>query len=302
MYLQAMDKRAYLKKAQSIMLRVMSVIDSRIGDIYNNESLMLLNEDKKASYSLRLAMKRGYDEDELLEVYNDKEEGLVPLETELEQLYTEIDYEYKSQKRFQILDSFIKRDAFLDEKAINAIATLFMNLENESKTAIVDSATSGIERIAYIYKGALKAVECSFFPNMALYARLDLYIRLLNLDDRFTGLNYEEAMFIRRQEHNDALSDEGHERLTAFLAECLLDASIRAADDLVSLKNNGQYATLFLSSKMEKGKTYDIEDLASLFGISSDMLKSLILIPALSSDAVSIGENERGDETITLLL
>ena len=182
----------------------------------------------------------------------------------------------------------------------NEVLSLFKTVSKEASLLFKNSPAGVYERIAYKYKRIMNT--SSLYPLLPILARLDLYSSLIGIDARFAGINVEEAMLIRREEHQAALEEDGHERMTLFLTECVLDGITRAADQLFEMKHQSEYAILFLSMKMEKGRAYTFDELSLLFSLDKEMIKNLFVIPALSSDRISIGNGEHGEDTITLIL
>ena len=67
------------------------------------------------------------------------------------------------------------------------------------------------------------------------------------------------------------------------------------------MTRSAEYAVLFLSMKMEKGRAYSFDELSMLFSLDKEMVKNLFVIPSLSSDRISIGTGKDGEDTITLI-
>ena len=295
-----MENNDYLSRAQNRIIRIATVLDHRIGDIYNNESLIMTNGNAKANNSIRLYQTRNYDSGISSIMFQDSDGGFYPLELRLTQAYGELDYAFLDSKGSNAIRSFLKSDANADAVRKNEVLSLFKTVSKEASFLFKNSPAGVYERIAYKYKRIMNT--SSLYPLLPILARLDLYSSLIGIDARFAGINVEEAMLIRREEHQAALEEDGHERMTLFLTECVLDGITRAADQLFEMKHQSEYAILFLSMKMEKGRAYTFDELSLLFSLDKEMIKNLFVIPALSSDRISIGNGEHGEDTITLIL
>ena len=294
-----MENNEYLSWAQNTIIRIGTVLDHRIGDIYNNESLIMTNESPKANCSVRLFQAKGYDTGLSSIMFHDHEGGFYPLELRLSEVYSEIDYAYLDSKGVNAIRSFLKSDADASEDISAEVLSLFKNITKEASRMFSSSPTGTFERIAWKYKRVMESGIS--YPYLPVLARLDLYNSLLSIDSRFAGSNIEEAMLIRREEHEEAIAEEAHERLTLFLSECLLDAITRAADQIAEMRHISEYAVLFLSMKMERGREYTFDELSLLFSLDKELMKNLFVIPALSSDRISIGSTASGEDTITLI-
>lgn len=295
-----MENNDYLSRAQNRIIRIATVLDHRIGDIYNNESLIMTNGNAKANNSIRLYQTRNYDSGISSIMFQDSDGGFYPLELRLTQAYGELDYAFLDSKGSNAIRSFLKSDANADAVRKNEVLSLFKTVSKEASLLFKNSPAGVYERIAYKYKRIMNT--SSLYPLLPILARLDLYSSLIGIDARFAGINVEEAMLIRREEHQAALEEDGHERMTLFLTECVLDGITRAADQLFEMKHQSEYAILFLSMKMEKGRAYTFDELSLLFSLDKEMIKNLFVIPALSSDRISIGNGAHGEDTITLIL
>ena len=295
-----MENNDYLSRAQNRIIRIATVLDHRIGDIYNNESLIMTNGNAKANNSIRLYQTRNYDSGISSIMFQDSDGGFYPLELRLTQAYGELDYAFLDSKGSNAIRSFLKSDANADAVRKNEVLSLFKTVSKEASLLFKNSPAGVYERIAYKYKRIMNT--SSLYPLLPILARLDLYSSLIGIDARFAGINVEEAMLIRREEHQAALEEDGHERMTLFLTECVLDGITRAADQLFEMKHQSEYAILFLSMKMEKGRAYTFDELSLLFSLDKEMIKNLFVIPAPSSDRISIGNGEHGEDTITLIL
>lgn len=293
-----MEAKDYLSRAQSALIRIETVLDHRIGEIYNNESLIMTNESLKANASVRLYQTRGYDSGLSSIMFQDSDGGFYPLEIKLIEIYGLIDYSMVESKRSDPLKDFLKSDANASAEIKAKVLSLFKDAETESLRRF-SGISSSLERIAYKYHMLMRSD--SGYPLLPILARLDLYSSLIKAEPRFAGANIEEAMLIRREEHEEAIAEEGHERLTFFLSECLLDAITRAADQIAEMRHISEYAVLFLSMKMERGKEYTFDELSLLFSLDKELMKNLFVIPALSSDRISIGSTASGEDTITLI-
>ncbi len=289
----------YLKSAQNTLIRVATVLDGRIGEIYNNESLVVSNQEIKCSSSIRLALDSGYDRGSSFLMFQDKDGGFFPFELELVESLAGIEFAYSQKERYRAIREIINKDGSIHDDEKNALNALFEEARRAASTKFRSSPTRDYERLAYEYQIIMKSNMG--YQYLGILARLNLYIGLLGLDERFCGINFEEAMLIRREEYIASLQEDGHERLTRFIAECVLDGATRAADLIESLSEKGEYAALFLSMRMEKGKEYTIDEVAILFGMDPDMMKALILVPALSSDKISVGTSKDGKETLSLI-
>ena len=295
-----MENNDYLSRAQNRIIRIATVLGHRIGDIYNNESLIMTNGNAKANNSIRLYQTRNYDSGISSIMFQDSDGGFYPLELRLTQAYGELDYAFLDSKGSNAIRSFLKSDANADAVRKNEVLSLFKTVSKEASLLFKNSPAGVYERIAYKYKRIMNT--SSLYPLLPILARLDLYSSLIGIDARFAGINVEEAMLIRREEHQAALEEDGHERMTLFLTECVLDGITRAADQLFEMKHQSEYAILFLSMKMEKGRAYTFDELSLLFSLDKEMIKNLFVIPALSSDRISIGNGEHCEDTITLIL
>ena len=293
-----MENNDYLSRALNRIIRIDTVLDHRIGEIYNNESLIMTNESIKANCSVRLYQTRNYDSGISSLMFQDSDGAFYPLELRLTETYNEMDYEMMDSRASNAIRNFLKSDANAPALVKNEVVSIVRNATKESNVLFRNSTTGGYERLAYKYKRIMNA--SSSYSLLPIIARLDLYSSLVSLDSRFAGINIEEAMLIRREEHEAALEEENHERMTLFLTECVLDGITRAADQLFEMKHLSEYAVIFLSMKMEKGRAYTFEELALLFSLDKDMIKNLFVIPALSSDRISIGSGSDGD-TVTLI-
>lgn len=293
-----MENNDYLSRALNRIIRIDTVLDHRIGEIYNNESLIMTNESIKANCSVRLYQTRNYDSGISSLMFQDSDGAFYPLELRLTETYSEMDYEMMDSRASNAIRNFLKSDANAPALLKNEVVSIVRNATKESNVLFRNSTTGGYERLAYKYKRIMNAH--STYSLLPIIARLDLYSSLVSLDSRFAGINIEEAMLIRREEHEAALEEENHERMTLFLTECVLDGITRAADQLFEMKHLSEYAVIFLSMKMERGKAYTFEELALLFSLDKDMIKNLFVIPALSSDRISIGSGSDGD-TVTLI-
>ena len=293
-----MEAKDYLSRAQSALIRIETVLDHRIGEIYNNESLIMTNESLKANASVRLYQTRGYDSGLSSIMFQDSDGGFYPLEIKLIEIYGLIDYSMVESKRSDPLKEFLKSDANASAEIKAKVLSLFKDAETESLRRF-SGISSSLERIAYKYHMLMRSD--SGYPLLPILARLDLYSSLIKAEPRFAGANIEEAMLIRREEHEEAIAEEAHERLTLFLSECLLDAITRAADQIAEMCHISEYAVLFLSMKMERGREYTFDELSLLFSLDKELMKNLFVIPALSSDRISIGSTASGEDTITLI-
>lgn len=293
-----MEAKDYLSRAQSALIRIETVLDHRIGEIYNNESLIMTNESLKANASVRLYQTRGYDSGLSSIMFQDSDGGFYPLEIKLIEIYGLIDYSMVESKRSDPLKEFLKSDANASAEIKAKVLSLFKDAETESLRRF-SGISSSLERIAYKYHMLMRSD--SGYPLLPILARLDLYSSLIKAEPRFAGANIEEAMLIRREEHEEAIAEEAHERLTLFLSECLLDAITRAADQIAEMRHISEYAVLFLSMKMERGREYTFDELSLLFSLDKELMKNLFVIPALSSDRISIGSTASGEDTITLI-
>lgn len=293
-----MEAKDYLSRAQSALIRIETVLDHRIGEIYNNESLIMTNESLKANASVRLYQTRGYDSGLSSIMFQDSDGGFYPLEIKLIEIYGLIDYSMVESKRSDPLKEFLKSDANASAEIKAKVLSLFKDAETESLRRF-SGLSSSLERIAYKYHMLMRSD--SGYPLLPILARLDLYSSLIKAEPRFAGANIEEAMLIRREEHEEAIAEEAHERLTLFLSECLLDAITRAADQIAEMRHISEYAVLFLSMKMERGREYTFDELSLLFSLDKELMKNLFVIPALSSDRISIGSTASGEDTITLI-
>lgn len=293
-----MENNDYLSRALNRIIRIDTVLDHRIGEIYNNESLIMTNESIKANCSVRLYQTRNYDSGISSLMFQDSDGAFYPLELRLTETYNEMDYEMMDSRASNAIRNFLKSDANAPALVKNEVVSIVRNATKESNVLFRNSTTGGYERLAYKYKRIMNAH--STYSLLPIIARLDLYSSLVSLDSRFAGINIEEAMLIRREEHEAALEEENHERMTLFLTECVLDGITRASDQLFEMKHLSEYAVIFLSMKMEKGRAYTFEELALLFSLDKDMIKNLFVIPALSSDRISIGSGSDGD-TVTLI-
>lgn len=293
-----MEAKDYLSRAQSALIRIETVLDHRIGEIYNNESLIMTNESLKANASVRLYQTRGYDSGLSSIMFQDSDGGFYPLEIKLIEIYGLIDYSMVESKRSDPLKEFLKSDANVSAEIKTKVLSLFKDAETESLHRF-SGLSSSLERIAYKYHMLMR--RDSGYPLLPILARLDLYSSLIKAEPRFAGANIEEAMLIRREEHDESIAEESHERLTLFISECLLDAITRAADQIAEMRHISEYAVLFLSMKMERGKEYTFDELSLLFSLDKELMKNLFVIPALSSDRISIGSTASGEDTITLI-
>lgn len=293
-----MEAKDYLSRAQSALIRIETVLDHRIGEIYNNESLIMTNESLKANASVRLYQTRGYDSGLSSIMFQDSDGGFYPLEIKLIEIYGLIDYSMVESKRSDPLKEFLKSDANASAEIKAKVLSLFKDAETESLRRF-SGLSSSLERIAYKYHMLMRSD--SGYPLLPILARLDLYSSLIKAEPRFAGANIEEAMLIRREEHEEAIAEEAHERLALFLSECLLDAITRAADQIAEMRHISEYAVLFLSMKMERGREYTFDELSLLFSLDKELMKNLFVIPALSSDRISIGSTASGEDTITLI-
>ena len=294
-----MENSDYLSQAQERIIRIATVLDHRIGEIYNNESLVMTNESAKANNSIRLYQTRNYDSGVSAIMFQDTDGSFYPLELRLTEIYSELDYAFMDGKSANAIRSFLKSDANADAVRKNEVISLFRSISKEAESLFKTSPCGLYERLAYKYKKVMTST--SSYPLLPLLARLDLYGSLVSIDERFAGINIEEAMLIRREEHQAALDEKGHERMTLFLTECTLDGITRAADQLYEMKRSAEYAVLFLSMKMEKGRAYSFDELSMLFSLDKEMVKNLFVIPSLSSDRISIGTGKDGEDTITLI-
>lgn len=293
-----MEAKDYLSRAQSALIRIETVLDHRIGEIYNNESLIMTNESLKANASVRLYQTRGYDSGLSSIMFQDSDGGFYPLEIKLIEIYGLIDYSMVESKRTDPIKEFLKSDANASSEIKTKVLSLFKDAETESLRRF-SGISSSLERIAYKYHLLMRSD--SGYPLLPILARLDLYSSLIKAEPRFAGANIEEAMLIRREEHDESIGEESHERLTLFLSECLLDAITRAADQIAEMRHLSEYAVLFLSMKMERGKEYTFDELSLLFSLDKELMKNLFVIPSLSSDRISIGSTASGEDTITLI-
>ena len=225
-----MENNDYLSRAQNRIIRIATVLDHRIGDIYNNESLIMTNGNAKANNSIRLYQTRNYDSGISSIMFQDSDGGFYPLELRLTQAYGELDYAFLDSKGSNAIRSFLKSDANADAVRKNEVLSLFKTVSKEASLLFKNSPAGVYERIAYKYKRIMNT--SSLYPLLPILARLDLYSSLIGIDARFAGINVEEAMLIRREEHQAALEEDGHERMTLFLTECVLDGITRAADQL----------------------------------------------------------------------
>ena len=231
-------------------------------------------------------------------MFQDSDGGFYPLEIKLIEIYGLIDYSMVESKRSDPLKEFLKSDANASAEIKAKVLSLFKDAETESLRRF-SGLSSSLERIAYKYHMLMRSD--SGYPLLPILARLDLYSSLIKAEPRFAGSNIEEAMLIRREEHEEAIAEEAHERLTLFLSECLLDAITRAADQIAEMRHISEYAVLFLSMKMERGREYTFDELSLLFSLDKELMKNLFVIPALSSDRISIGSTASGEDTITLI-
>ena len=92
-----MENNDYLSRAQNRIIRIATVLDHRIGDIYNNESLIMTNGNAKANNSIRLYQTRNYDSGISSIMFQDSDGGFYPLELRLTQAYGELDYAFPPQ-------------------------------------------------------------------------------------------------------------------------------------------------------------------------------------------------------------
>ena len=210
-----MENNDYLSRAQNRIIRIATVLDHRIGDIYNNESLIMTNGNAKANNSIRLYQTRNYDSGISSIMFQDSDGGFYPLELRLTQAYGELDYAFLDSKGSNAIRSFLKSDANADAVRKNEVLSLFKTVSKEASLLFKNSPAGVYERIAYKYKRIMNT--SSLYPLLPILARLDLYSLLIGIDARFAGINVEEAMLIRREEPQAALEEDGHERMTLFL-------------------------------------------------------------------------------------
>ncbi len=285
----------YLSATQNTLIRIDTVLSHRIGQIYNNESLIMTNGIVKANASVRLSLARDYDIGVTSLMYHSSNGSYYPLEIRLAEAYGDIDYRYE---KGSAVKSFIKDDKDLDASASEAIWEKVKEIRKKSYK-LPKSPIGVFERLAFKYREIMNlGID---YANKEVVARLELYESLVRLDDRYSGVNVEEAMLIRKEEHDTSLMENSNEKLTYFIAQCVFDGITRAADQIFELRQLGEYAVLFLSLKMERGREYTFDELSALFSLDKELMKALFIIPALSSDRVSIGNAGDGDETLTLI-
>ena len=127
-----MEAKDYLSRAQSALIRIETVLDHRIGEIYNNESLIMTNESLKANASVRLYQTRGYDSGLSSIMFQDSDGGFYPLEIKLIEIYGLIDYSMVESKRSDPLKEFLKSDANASAEIKAKVLSLFKDAETES--------------------------------------------------------------------------------------------------------------------------------------------------------------------------
>ena len=147
-----MENNDYLSRAQNRIIRIATVLDHRIGDIYNNESLIMTNGNAKANNSIRLYQTRNYDSGISSIMFQDSDGGFYPLELRLTQAYGELDYAFLDSKGSNAIRSFLKSDANADAVRKNEVLSLFKTVSKEASLLFKNSPAGVYERIAYKYK------------------------------------------------------------------------------------------------------------------------------------------------------
>ncbi len=295
-----MSTNEFERRTENLLLRVQSLLEAKVGTYFNNEALMMVNSSRKANCSIRLYQKRGYDSGVASIMHEDSTGSFAPLEFSLTVRYRMLDFDVFNGSRPTFFKDFLNEDCPLDKERIKAMSRSYSELNRKSKTLYRTSPVKEYLRLAYRYLEIMRNPDFDFcFKDML--ARLDLYHGLIRIDGRFAGLNLEQSMLIRREDHNRLVTDGSVLEMACFIVSSLLDALYHGCDQLDHFRLQSEYAAAYLATRMEKGVPYTIEELGRLFSMTTEMVRMLFILPALGSDSVVVDSSDGNEDRFTLI-
>lgn len=295
-----MSTNEFERKSENLLMRVQSLLEAKVGTYFNNEALMMINSSRKANCSIRLFQKRGYDSGIASIMHEDSTGSFAPLEFSLTVRYRMLDYDVFNGSRPTFFKDFLTEDCPLDKERVKAMGKAYSDLSRKTKSLYKNSTVKDYLRIAHKYLELMRNPDFDFcFKDML--ARLDLYHGLLKLDGRFAGLNIEQSMLIRREDHNRIVEMGDLYETAFFIISCLLDALYHGCDQLDHFRLQSEYASAYLATRMEKGVPYTIEELGRLFSMTTEMVRMLFVLPALGSDSIVVDSSDESEDRFTLI-
>lgn len=272
----------------NLRLRVRETMKNTIGEVYDNETLVFINTEGKASASIRLYQHRGYDSLGTMILSPSKDGGMGPLQFALVHKIHDTEDQVLDGKKYTTYRDFIKECSALSEAEYKDILKKRIQVAKDAKILFADeSENKSYFIMAYKYIRLMDRKEFDF-PFSSIAARLELYHDLMLLDTRYAGVNIEEAFLVRREDHNRIVQSKDVYQMTKFLFECLVMALYTAFDTKSIYDAVSHHAMEYLKTRMERGREYSEEELSKLFGMDEGTFLNLILLPAMSSDELVV--------------
>ena len=276
--------------------RISRLMVRRIGTVFDNESLLEMEREEKVLSSIRLSIAEE-DRDQVnpdVEILDEK--GIrVGIYEPLLMLYRLGESKILNGERNTAYRAFLKKIAGLDSEESTEILKHLKNLKSRADHYSEDRYVN----LAYLYGNLLVAPEFDFIYS-DVFARFVLYLEMVEMDMRLSGLPIEVEFLAHEAEH-ELVFDAEPEEIAIFLTDCIVSALYHAGNVLRWMRKSSELARDYISSFIKPGERFSAKTLSNKLSMDEEMVKHLFIVPAESSEGFLVSTDSKGREEYVIL-